>query len=294
MQIGLNRTNIIFLILSSFHFNYLHRFFFSCIHHCRLSSLIMKSSIFSRKKPSDEPLNVKDFYADWYKTLTRDYLPLLTFATSAASTAPASEISDLVNHVLSHVVSYYETLELSADHSTISQLLSTSWLNSQETPFLFLGDIHPNLFTNLLRSLINPAIQESGHVAVEIDRRSEFVNAWQEANDQLETKLSRIELRTTMNVPALLECIRVVERSYVARVSKTWIVSQGKGKKTLTEVKMLDDEIEALLQIYMETYRLKKSIIISISQTLSLYQSTLYLQALCQAFVGLHEEVSKF
>ncbi|KAL1203939.1 Protein INAPERTURATE POLLEN1 [Cardamine amara subsp. amara] len=116
----------------------------------------MSSSIF----------NVEDFYFKWYKSLTRDYLPLLPSAASATSDV---EITGILKAVLDHMVLYYETLERCADHNSISRLFSTSWLNSHETPFLFLGNIHLYLFTNLLRSFIHPEVQDSSDTIVEFD-----------------------------------------------------------------------------------------------------------------------------
>ncbi|KAL1203941.1 Protein INAPERTURATE POLLEN1 [Cardamine amara subsp. amara] len=105
-----------------------------------------------------------------------------------------------------------------------------------------------------------------------------------------------IELRTTMNVPALLERVRIIERNYVARVSQYWIFShQEKRKKKTTKMvdeDLTNDEMDALLEIFVETNRLRTSAIRSIRQALSLYhQSTMHLEALCQILVGLNNQV---
>ena len=58
-----------------------------------------------------------------------------------------------------HFQSYYETLDIAASNN-VAQLLYPDWRNPLEKPFLWLGDLHPYLFTNLLRSFLDDTSED--------------------------------------------------------------------------------------------------------------------------------------
>uniref|UniRef100_A0A7N0TLH7 DOG1 domain-containing protein n=1 Tax=Kalanchoe fedtschenkoi TaxID=63787 RepID=A0A7N0TLH7_KALFE len=106
-------------------------------------------ALFTRKK-SNRPF--KDYYAEWLRTLRNTLLPLLSESISSSTPIP-SLIATHVESLHQHFQSYYEALDLAATHD-VSQLLFPEWRNSLEKPFLWLGDFHPYLFTNLVRSFL--------------------------------------------------------------------------------------------------------------------------------------------
>ncbi|EOA18338.1 hypothetical protein CARUB_v10006857mg [Capsella rubella] len=260
----------------------------------------MPFSFFSRKKPSRR---FNDFYEDWLKTLTENCLPLLRQSLSSA--ASASVLSSNVDLVLRHLVLYYETLDLAADHNTIPYLLFSSWRNSLETPFLFLGDIHPYLLTNLLRSFIDRENQDSDE---EEDTSLDLVNqplkistAWKDPSDELVRRIHQIECTMRLMVPGLMDRMRKAQRGFVARVSESWVSSYQVGKKkklaavVATASVAVDEagkeEMEELVSIFVDANRLRKSVIMDIVGATSEHQAALFLEGLCQFLVGFKDQV---
>ncbi|CAH8315459.1 unnamed protein product [Eruca vesicaria subsp. sativa] len=265
----------------------------------------MPFSIFSRKKPTRR---FNDFYSDWSKTLTENCLPLLRQSLSSA--APASVLSSNVDLVLRHLVLYYETLDLAADHNTIPHLLFPTWRNSLETPFLFLGDIHPYLLTNLLRSFIDRENQDSDYEDEDTlrlipDPVSQPLKlpaaAWRDPSDELVMRIDQIECTMRLMVPVLMDRVRKAQRGFVARVSENWIGSYQVGKKRKTAVttaaasgsvdEAAKGEMEELVSIFVDANRLRKSVIMDIVGATSEHQAALFLEGLCQFLGGFKDQV---
>ncbi|CAH2078241.1 unnamed protein product [Thlaspi arvense] len=263
----------------------------------------MPFSLFSRKKPTRR---FNGFYADWSKTLSENCLPLLRQSLSSA--ASASVLSSNVDLVLRHLVLYYETLDLAADPNTIAYLLFPSWRNSLETPFLFIGDIHPYLLTNLLRSFIDRENRDSDDDEDSLRLIPDLVNqplkiatAWKDPSDELMTRIDQIECTMRLMVPVLMDRMRKTQRGFVSRVSENWISSYqaGKKKKTVAAVAAsaasVDEEakveMEELVSIFVDANRLRKSVIMDIVGATSEHQAALFLEGLCQFLVGFKDQV---
>ncbi|KAG7616946.1 Protein INAPERTURATE POLLEN1 [Arabidopsis thaliana] len=261
----------------------------------------MPFSFFSRKKPSRR---FNDFYEDWSKTLTENCLPLLRQSLSSA--ASASVLSSNVDLVLRHLVLYYETLDLAADHNTIPYLLFPSWRNSLETPFLFLGDIHPYLLTNLLRSFIDRENQDSDDEDEEtsldlVNQPLKMTMAWKDPSDELVKRIDQIECTMRLMVPGLMDRMRKTQRSFVARVSESWVSSYQVGKKkkltatVATASTSVDEaakiEMEELVNIFVDANRLRKSVIMDIVGATSEHQAALFLEGLCQFLAGFKDQI---
>ncbi|MCL7046459.1 hypothetical protein MKW94_010071 [Papaver nudicaule] len=95
--------------------------------------------------------------------------------------SPAELLSTHVQMLHHHFQTYYQTLDLAASED-VSQLLFPNWHNSLQKPFLWFGDFHPNIFTNLLRSLLNTDSdyeeeeEEEGGVVTE--KKSDYPLVW--------------------------------------------------------------------------------------------------------------------
>ncbi|XP_010539222.1 PREDICTED: protein INAPERTURATE POLLEN1 [Tarenaya hassleriana] len=262
-------------------------------------------NIFSRKKPTRR---FNDYYTDWTKTLTDHLLPLLRQSLSSASSAAV--LSSNVDRVLRHLVSYYETLDLAADSDTIPYLLFPSWRNSLETPFLFLGDLHPYLFTNLLRSFIDRENNDSGEEIepdfhLGLDRIEEkpwkIEMAWKDPSDELVTRIDQIECAMRLMVPVLVDRMRKAQGRFMGRVAENWVSSsmsssssQEAGKKKKTGVAVVEEaakeEMEEMASIFVDANRLRKSIIMDIVGASSDHQAALYLEGLSQFLVGFKDQ----
>ncbi|GAY38591.1 hypothetical protein CUMW_037820, partial [Citrus unshiu] len=76
-------------------------------------------------------------------------LPLIHKSHSLSSSQ--TPLYSHVNLLLNHFLSYYDTLDNVATHENLIKLLFLSWCNSLEISFLFLGNLHPYVFTNFSR-----------------------------------------------------------------------------------------------------------------------------------------------
>ncbi|KAK6160672.1 hypothetical protein DH2020_004053 [Rehmannia glutinosa] len=110
---------------------------------------MFKSFPFGRKKNTTKPFI--DFYNNWINTLSTTLLPQLRRVLSSFSVSPAL-LSAHVDGMHHHFHSYYLALDATAA-SDVAQCLYPEWRNAVEKPFLWLGDLHPYLFTDLLQSV---------------------------------------------------------------------------------------------------------------------------------------------
>ncbi|KAJ9555180.1 hypothetical protein OSB04_009794 [Centaurea solstitialis] len=103
----------------------------------------------------------KDYYSDWIATLKTVHLPLLRHHMSATtSTSSPNLLSAHVEIIHHHFKSYYQTLDAAAAADVSQILYPSDHRNPMELPFLWLGDLHPYLFTTLLRSFLQENQEE--------------------------------------------------------------------------------------------------------------------------------------
>ncbi|GAV67261.1 DOG1 domain-containing protein, partial [Cephalotus follicularis] len=239
----------------------------------------------------------KDYYADWFNTLKTTLLPLLHQSLSNSSPTLLSSHVDLL---LQHFLSYYDTLDVSASHDTISDLLFPSWRNSLEKPFLFLGDLHPYLFTNLLRRFLDIESDEEdnendgfeqlgGDQNASFFRQWQVVMAWKDPSKNLMTRIEQIECGLRLMVPALVARLREVQADFVKMVAEDWVKCEGK-KENFGVGEAMKVDMEEVVSVFVDANRLRRSVISEVVSELSVYQAALFLEGLAQFLVGFRDK----
>ncbi|XP_031261185.1 protein INAPERTURATE POLLEN1 [Pistacia vera] len=247
------------------------------------------SSLF-RKKP--QTLSFQDYYTKWFKTLKKTHLPLIQLSLSSSSSPTL--LHSRIDILLHHFLAYYDTLDLAASQENLPQLLFPSWRNSLEIPFLLLGDLHPYLFTNLLRSFLDQETEEGEEndscdgVVAGLDRPWQVMMAWKNVSKHLMNHIDQIECGLRLMVPALMSRIKKVQGGFVGRIAEDW-GADCEGKRERIEEAM-KEAMEEMVSVFMDANRLRKSVITEIVSGLSLYQAALFLEGLAQFLVGLREE----
>ncbi|XP_034674464.1 protein INAPERTURATE POLLEN1-like [Vitis riparia] len=91
------------------------------------------------------------------------------------------------------------TTDLAASND-VAQLLYPEWRNFLEKPFLWLGDFHPYLFTNLLRSFLDDGDDddddgdhEVGETCSFCDTPWQILMAWKNPSETLMAWIEQIE-----------------------------------------------------------------------------------------------------
>ncbi|KAL0800904.1 hypothetical protein Bca101_056079 [Brassica carinata] len=204
----------------------------------------MESSRFSSKKP----LTVNELYAEWSKNLTNYCLPLLgeSIRSDPSAVVPDTDVDNVIYYLIKH----YETLSTSSDKDTIRNILFPS---GNETQLFFIGDIHPCLFTCLIRSLIDPT--------------------WK---DEEVRRIDEIERRMMLSVSDLMEQMSKAQFHFIARVSKNWEAAK--------------EEKEELVRIFAAANSLRKSVLKEIFKATTGIQAALFLESLCQFLAGFKED----
>ncbi|KAG2322254.1 hypothetical protein Bca4012_056956 [Brassica carinata] len=218
----------------------------------------MESSCFSSKKH----LSVNELYAEWSKNLTNYCLPLLG---ESIRSDPSAVVPDTdVDNVIYYLVKHYETLSTSSDNDTIRHILFPS---GNETQLFFIGDIHPCLFTCLIRSLIDDS-------------------AWK---DEQVRRIDEIERRTMLGVGDLMEQMSKAQVRFIARVSNNWVSSETtEASSSVDEAAM--EETEELVRIFAAANNLRKSVLKEIFKAITGIQAALFLESLCQFLAGFKED----
>ncbi|WRX17091.1 Transcription factor TGA like domain - like 2 [Theobroma cacao] len=250
-------------------------------------------SFFSRKKTTTVPF--KDLYEDWFNTLTNTLLPLLRQSLSSPSPTLLPFRRDLL---LQHFLSHYDFLDLAASND-VSQMLFPSWRNSLEIPFLFLGDLHPYLFTNLLRSFIDAANNEKDAekngfnypaegslletFEYSLDKPWPVLMAWTNPSENLMLRIEQIECGLRLMVPPLVSRVKKVQAAFVGRVAEKWAAYEGKKMALEEAVKV---EMEEMLGVFVDANRLRRSVLIEIVNATDVYQGALFLEGLAQFLIG--------
>ncbi|MBA0875908.1 hypothetical protein Goshw_011285 [Gossypium schwendimanii] len=235
-------------------------------------------SFLSRKKPTSLPF--KDYYENWFNTLKNTLLPLLHQSLSSPSPSLLPFRRDLL---LQHFLFYYDSLDQAAAVD-VSQILFPSWRNSLETPFLFLGDLHPYLFTNLLRSFIDAANNNETENPESLDKPYQVLTAWINPPEKLILRIEQIECGLRLMVPPLISRVRKVQAAFIRKVAEKWDSNGGFKKKGIREA--VKAEMEEMLDVLMGANRLRRSVIIEIVNAANVYQGALFLEGLAQFLVG--------
>ncbi|CAO2819816.1 unnamed protein product [Amaranthus hypochondriacus] len=152
----------------------------------------------------------KDFYTDWLNTLKSTHLPLFN-ALFSFDHPNYSLLSTQVNLLTNHFNSYFAALDLAANDD-VSQLLFPDWRNSLEKPFLWFGDFHPYIFTNLLRSFIQDD---------DSDDHSED-NVWKNAGVSLRHFVEQLECGLRLMVPVIVTRSRDSQAKLVLKLAVEW------------------------------------------------------------------------
>ncbi|KAJ8767625.1 hypothetical protein K2173_018183 [Erythroxylum novogranatense] len=252
----------------------------------------MSTSHFSllskRKDPATLPF--KHYYKNWFHALKNTLLPILDESLSTPSSPTL--LSSHVLLILHHFLSYYDSLDLFAttDINNLPCLLYPSWRNSIERPFLFLGDLHPYVFTNLVRSFLDKENSDddlgtSSTANVVVGRHWKVVMAWKEPSDDLIVKIEQIERGLRLMVPALMDRVRNAQAGVVRRLAEDWLNFNGdKGRIKIDEAVKV--EMEELVSVFVDVNRLRKDVISEIVGALNVYQGALFLDGLAQFLVG--------
>ncbi|OVA15152.1 Transcription factor TGA like domain [Macleaya cordata] len=230
-----------------------------------------------RKKSS---VLFKDFYREWIETLKKTLLPLLRRSILVSSANLLSTHVQMLHH---HFQTYYQTLDLAASED-VSQLLFPTWRNSLEKPFLWLGDFHPNIFTNLLRSLLNNDSDEEDDKNVE--KQSNFPLVWKYPSKNLMSKVEEIECGLRLMVPTLVKRYREAQSGFIDRVALDWIRCVGKPETLKAVGGDVLVQMEELMSVFVDANRLRRSVLTDIISATDVHQAALYLEGLAQFFIG--------
>lgn len=250
----------------------------------------MLKALYPRKKTS-RPL--KDYHSDWFKTLKNTLLPLLRSSISDSSPTLLPTHVEMLHH---HIQSYYHALDLAASHD-IAQLLFPDWRNSLEKPFLWLGDFHPYLFTNVLRSFLGDTddktdvfLKVGGKNCEFFDKPWEIAMAWKAPSKILMSRIDQIECGLRLMVPALVDRVRNAQGGFMKRVVEHWVWCEGKRDAARALIgDAVAAEMEEMVSVFLDANRLRRSVLAEIISATNVYQAALFLVGLAQFLVGLRD-----
>ncbi|XP_076935911.1 protein INAPERTURATE POLLEN1-like [Bidens hawaiensis] len=262
---------------------------------------------FSRKKPPTRHLRFSDYYCDWITAMKTTHLPNLRHHMSNSTPNLLAAHVEIIHH---HFKSYYQTLDLAAAADVTQIPFPAGHRNALEIPFLWLGDIHPYAFTNLIRSFLlqDDTVSENDVVhyhhnhnhnnnikgfeeqheneegeEIEVGESCEFLkkqwplmNAWKIQSPKLTGRIDQIERGLRLMVPALMDRVRKAQAGFVRKV--------GSGDVAAAEME------EEMVGIVMDANRLTKDVISEIVSVTSVYQAALFLEGLAQFLVGIRDD----
>ncbi|MED6131898.1 hypothetical protein PIB30_014346 [Stylosanthes scabra] len=259
----------------------------------------------NNRHSSSRPL--KDYYNEWFSTLKHNLLPLLRRSISGDSLTILSTHVELLHQ---HFHSFYHTLD-SAATSDPSLLLTQDWRNSLEKPLLWLGDLHPFLFTNLARSFLDefqdsdsnptpsptpnypsspPTIPDLRESFDPFDRPWQVAMAWRNPSETLTTRMDQIECGLRVIVPTLTERMRCAEATFVDRVVNDWFrFRENKGASMVAVASDLKGHMEEVVSVFLYANRLRRSVLVDIISATTVYQAALFLEALAQFLIGFRD-----
>ncbi|GLT91029.1 hypothetical protein SLE2022_089390 [Rubroshorea leprosula] len=193
-----------------------------------------------------------------------------------------------------HLLSYYDALDLAASNDVSHFLFPSSWRKPLEILFLFLADIHPYLFTNLLRSFIEEAnnyeddeidgflLWGRHQIAQNLDKPWQFLVAWNNPSNIPIARIEQIERGLRLMVTALVYRVRKAQTAVVRKITKDWVSCEGK-KIDIEEA--VNEEMEEMMAVFLDASRLRRSVITEIVGATNVYQGALFFEALSQFLV---------
>ncbi|XP_015084669.1 protein INAPERTURATE POLLEN1 [Solanum pennellii] len=235
-------------------------------------------------KKSSKPF--KDYYDGWFKTLKNVLLPQLRHAMSSSATSGPILLASHVEVMHRHFLKYYEALDLAAAND-VSQVLYPDWRNPFEKPFLWLGDLHPYLFTNLLRSFIGDSESEIDSGIFDKLQNWHVVMAWKSPSRKLTTGVDQIECGLRLMVPALAARARDAQAKFVEKMAVEWGKCEGRKQEMKGVVgESAAAEMEELVGVFVDANRLRRSVLSDILNVMDVNQAAVFLEALAQFLVG--------
>ncbi|KAL3498672.1 hypothetical protein ACH5RR_041404 [Cinchona calisaya] len=267
--------------------------------------MLKASALFGRNNKASS--SFKNYYNEWFNTLKNSLLPQLRRAMlSSSSPTLLSTHVDTMHH---HFQLYYEQLDLSATAAatssinTLPQLLFPEWRNSLEKPFLWLGDLHPYLFTNLLRSFLDDQETSSPQNLEETvvnrplfrkfldDQPWQVLMAWKSPSKDLTTRVDQIECGLRLMVPSLVARARNAQAGFVEHVGFEWRKCEGRRDQVEVGVgEAMMGEMEELVNVFLDANRLRKSVLADILNSTNVYEAALFFEGLAQFLVGFHDQ----
>ncbi|EXB54470.1 hypothetical protein L484_019029 [Morus notabilis] len=256
----------------------------------------------------------KEYHEEWFDLLKNRLLPSLRRAMHESSVAQLSTHVDILRH---HLTSYYDALDLSAASDDVAHLLHPSaWRTPFETPFLWLSDLHPYLFTNLLRSFLSDDDEndENNDVFQSANLRNRFllnnnnnndvnelfnrpwhiVMAWRNPPASLMARIDQIECGVRLMVPALAERARKAQERFVQTVAGDYWGGRRRrdkeeeaGKAVVGKAVMA--EMDEMVGVLVDANRLRRSVLAEIIGATSVYQAAMFLEGLAQFLVGFRD-----
>ncbi|KAK9103182.1 hypothetical protein Sjap_020436 [Stephania japonica] len=227
-----------------------------------------------KKRRSRGIIPLKELYEQWIDTLKRTLLPDLRRAMLASS---ANLLSTHVHHLHLHFLSYFHALD-SASAAAALLLLHPPG-PPPRLPLLWLGDFHPNLLTNLLRSLLtNP--HQSNYF---------FPNAWTHPSPDLTARIEQIECGLRLMVPSVADRLRQAQAGFVDRVAVHWGQCDGREEVSRMIGAALGAQGDLLHSVFLDANRLRRSVLSEILSCVDVYQAALFLEKLAQFYVGFRD-----
>ncbi|KAK4768849.1 hypothetical protein SAY86_026999 [Trapa natans] len=252
------------------------------------------STLFPFKKTSRR---FKSYHRDWLESLRNRLLPRLCRSISAP-TASLDDLSAHVSALLGHFQTYYAALDrAAASPDQVPLLLDPPWRGPLERSFLFLGDLHPYLFTNLLRSLLdgdgsgdeyelgcNLDFNKDGQL---VEKQWQTAMAWRNSSESLRPRIEEIERGLRLMLPALLGRMRAAQMRFVGHLAAGWPEDCGDEAAAAVIGEAAAEEMEELGRVLRDVNRLRHSTISEIVGATTVYEAALFLQALGEFVIGL-------
>ncbi|KAL2901742.1 Protein INAPERTURATE POLLEN1 [Bienertia sinuspersici] len=237
----------------------------------------MIKALFNRFKNS-RPF--KDFYNDWINTLKSTLLPLISNLLSSSSSDPLI-LATQIDLLHTHFNSYFSALDR-ASNADVSQLLFPEWRNSLERPFLWFGDFHPYIFTNLLRSFLDNDDSDENDDGQKMELLGKSWNVWKNPDNSLGHFVDQVECGLRLMVPSIVARARDAQASVVEKLAIGW-KEKGENFEVGEAVQELVDEMTS---VFLDANRLRRSVLSDIMGALNVYQAAFFLEGLAQFYVG--------
>lgn len=266
----------------------------------------------------------EDFYTEWIDTLNTTLLPVLNYSNPEIT---AAFLASHVDRIHQHFQSYYTALDtaaISSPHQHLPLLLNPPWFSPLQVPFLFLGDVHPFLFTTLLRSFIldrddddevstdfdedgggsdikspdagdYPEEHRGDGRGVIPDLQWRMAVARRRPSGVLISRMDEIERWVRLMVPDLTSRIRASQHRFAEWLAKRpdWHeddpgIRVGEAKEAVGRA--AEAEMKELVSVFVDANRLRRSVLAEIVSATEVYQAAGFFKALAQFLVGLRDK----